>query len=242
MRKKQKQDRDQENKIEAKTIGAEQSQTEEGRNAMRARRAQWLLLIFPILLLGAAVSLFLPIHGEEKIYDTVVRLHVLANSDSEEDQALKLEVRDRILEVSAPLLLSCKTQAEAENVLREQMPVLQQEAEEVILAAGYAYPVQVLLDWETYPRRVYENCAFPAGRYLSLRICIGEAEGHNWWCVLFPPLCLSAATAQSKEEKEDRFVEVGLTPDQYKVITESETDTRYRVRFRFLELLQSVFH
>ena len=74
-----------------------------------------------------------------------------------------------------------------------------------------------------------------------MRVCIGEAEGKNWWCVLFPPLCLSAAGKTSKKDREDEFVEVGLTPDQYRVITESGTDTRYKVRFRFLELFESIF-
>lgn len=205
------------------------------------RKRFLLLLLIPVLLLAAGVTLFLPVHGEEKIYDTVVRLHVLANSDSEQDQALKLRVRDRILSVSAPLLEGCKTQKEAEEALRAGMPALEDAAREVIRENGYDYPVRILLDWEDYPTRTYEACAFPAGRYLSLRVCIGEAEGKNWWCVLFPPLCLSAAGKTSKKDREDEFVEVGLTPDQYRVITESGTDTRYKVRFRFLELFESIF-
>ena len=205
------------------------------------RKRFLLLLLIPVLLLAAGVTLFLPVHGEEKIYDTVVRLHVLANSDSEQDQALKLRVRDRILSVSAPLLEGCKTQKEAEEALRAGMPALEDAAREVIRENGYDYPVRILLNWEDYPARTYETCAFPAGRYLSLRVCIGEAEGKNWWCVLFPPLCLSAAGKTSKKDREDEFVEVGLTPDQYRVITESGTDTRYKVRFRFLELFESIF-
>lgn len=205
------------------------------------RKRFLLLLLIPVLLLAAGVTLFLPVHGEEKIYDTVVRLHVLANSDSEQDQALKLRVRDRILSVSAPLLEGCKTQKEAEEALRAGMPALEDAAREVIRENGYDYPVRILLDWEDYPTRTYETCAFPAGRYLSLRVCIGKAEGKNWWCVLFPPFCLSAAGKTSKKDREDEFVEVGLTPDQYRVITESGTDTRYKVRFRFLELFESIF-
>ena len=92
------------------------------------RKRFLLLLLIPVLLLAAGVTLFLPVHGEEKIYDTVVRLHVLANSDSEQDQALKLRVRDRILSVSAPLLEGCKTQKEAEEALRAGMPALEDAA------------------------------------------------------------------------------------------------------------------
>ena len=92
---------------------------------------------------------------------------------------------------------------------------------------------------ETYPRRRYADCTLPAGRYLSLRIDIGEAAGHNWWCVLFPPLCMSAASAGTGSA-EDAFVSVGLTKDQYGVITETGK-TKYRMRFRILELWEKWF-
>ena len=91
---------------------------------------------------------------------------------------------------------------------------------------------------EDYPTREYESCAFPAGQYLSLKICLGEAEGQNWWCVLFPPLCLSAATDSS--DHEDAFIQVGLTKEQYGIITETE-DTKYRVRFKILETVKGWF-
>ena len=81
-------------------------------------------------------------------------------------------------------------------------------------------------------------CAFPAGTYVSLRVCIGEAEGQNWWCCLFPPLCLSAATAKS--DNEDAFIQVGLTKDQYGIITETGK-TKYKVRFKLLEVLEDWF-
>ena len=191
-----------------------------------------------ILLITMMALSFLPVHGERDIYDTVVRLHVLANSDSEEDQALKLAVRDAVLDTAAPYLEGCRTQAEAVEVLTARLPELEAAAVAVIAAEGYGYPVTVLLGEEDYPTRTYESCAFPAGTYVSLRILIGEGEGQNWWCCLFPPLCLSAATAKS--DNEEAFIQVGLTKDQYGIITETGK-TKYKVRFKLLEVLEDWF-
>ena len=196
-----------------------------------------------VLLVILMVLSFLPVHGEEKIYDTVVRLHVLANSDSAEDQALKLKVRDAVLEVTAPLLADCKSREQAVAALEGCMEEIRMAAEDVIAAEGredLTGSVQICLGEEDYPRRTYEDCTLPAGQYVSLRVCIGAAAGQNWWCVLFPPLCLSAATAGSTGSSEDAFVAVGLSKDQYGIITETEK-TKYKVRFKILELWQSWF-
>ena len=173
-----------------------------------------------VLLVTLMALSFLPVHGERDIYDTVVRLHVLANSDSEEDQALKLMVRDGVLEAAAPLVEGCTTQAEAIEVLTAHLAELEAAAFSVVQSEGYDYPVTVLLGEEDYPTRTYESCAFPAGTYVSLRVLIGEGEGQNWWCCLFPPLCLSAATDNSSDN-EDAFLQVGLNKDQYGIITQT---------------------
>ena len=197
---------------------------------------RFCVAIVILLVVMMAVS-FLPVHGEQEVYDTVVRLHVLANSDSEEDQALKMEVRDTLLEAAAPYLEGCTTQEEAVQSLTLHLSDLETVAAETVAAEGYDYPVTVLLGEEEYPTRTYESCAFPAGSYVSLRVCIGEAEGQNWWCCLFPPLCLSAATAKNEADNEDAFIQVGLTKDQYGIITETGK-TKYKVRFKLLEVLE----
>ena len=171
----------------------------------------------------------LPIHGEAQIYDTAVRLHVIADSDSEEDQALKLKVRDAILAVSTPLLEGCQTQEEAIERLTASMDELCDAAKETIAAEGREDTVEVILGREEYPARNYDSFCFPSGEYVSLRVIIGAGEGQNWWCCLFPPLCLGAASA------EDACISVGMTPSQYKIITETEKPV-YRVRFKLLEL------
>lgn len=178
----------------------------------------------------------LPIHGEEEIYENVVRLHVLANSDSEEDQALKLKVRDAILEKTSVWLSGCNSHEDACTLLESRKDELQQIAEGVIRENGYDYPVTILLGEESYPEKNYDSVCFPSGEYTSLRVCIGDAEGQNWWCCLFPPLCLGSSTVSS-EDAEDAFISVGLTPDQYKIITRTEKPV-YRVRFKILEIFQ----
>ena len=198
------------------------------------------------VLTGVVVLLFmlglisiLPIHGEAQIYDTVVRLHVLANSDSEQDQALKLQVRDEVLRVTGPMLKDCKSRDEAVAVLQEHGDEIRDAAQAVVKAQGYDYPVSILLGKEQYPTRNYENCCFPGGTYVSMRVCIGDAQGQNWWCVLFPPLCLGAASAQDGDSNEDAFISVGLTGEQYKVITETD-NVKYRIRFKVLEAVQEL--
>lgn len=189
-----------------------------------------------LVLLGAT---YLPVHGEEDIYDAVIRLHVLANSDSAEDQELKMQVRDAVLTVASEALADCENRDEAAAQLTALIPMLTATAEETLRTAGCGDTVTVTLSQEDYPTRNYESFCFPAGEYLSLRVMIGEAEGQNFWCVLFPPLCMTAATVQ-KEQAEEEFIAVGLNPDQYAIITETE-NTKYKLRFKFLEALQGWF-
>ena len=198
------------------------------------------LLIFTLVL--SAVMLFVglfPVHGEGEIYDSVVRLHVLANSDSEEDQARKLRVRDAVLAVTNPLLQDCESREDAERVLRDNLDAVLTAAQGVIASEGRSATVTDYLDEEAYPRRDYDSICFPGGTYLSLRVCIGEAEGQNWWCCLFPPLCLGSSTVSS-EDAEEEFISVGLTPDQYKIITETDRPV-YKARFKILEVINSIF-
>ncbi|MBR7097904.1 MAG: stage II sporulation protein R [Clostridia bacterium] len=195
-------------------------------------------LLIAVLCLASALLFvgLMPIHGEAEIYDSVIRLHVLANSDSEEDQALKLQVRDAILEITSPLIADCEDKNEAIERLEENREVIIQAAQKVIRDEGKSYPVSIQFGNESYPRRTYDSFCFPAGEYLSMRVCIGDAEGQNWWCCLFPPLCLGAASVP-EEQAEEAFVDVGLTPSQYKIITESEKPV-YKVRFKILELFR----
>ena len=199
-----------------------------------------ILRVLTVLVLVCFLALaVMPIHGEEGVYENVIRLHVIANSDSEEDQSLKLAVRDAILDLCAPRLTDCKSRADAQAVVEGLTDEIQAVAKETLRTLGCEDSVTVLIGEESYPEKRYESLCFPSGTYLSLRVCIGEAAGQNWWCVLFPPICMSAATA-TKEEAEDAFIAVGFTPEQYRIITDTDEVT-YKLKFKFLEFFEEVF-
>ena len=168
-----------------------------------------------------------------RLASQVIRLHVLANSDSEEDQALKLEVRDRVLETTSALLAG-ETEPQAAAVLLDQhLDDIAQTAAQEISAQGHDDRVEVRLEQTWCPTRQYQGISLPAGNYLALRVLIGAAEGHNWWCVVFPNLCLPAVSERALEAST-------LTPGQISLLQEEETS--YVFRFKALELWQSLKH
>ncbi len=195
----------------------------------RTRRT--LRIVELALLLGTAVFLLTgawALNTQRDLADRVVRLHVLANSDSEEDQALKLLVRDVVLERATALLEQTESRAEAEALLRESLPELETIAEETVRANGYSYAVTAELEDTSFPTKEYDGFSLPAGEYLALRILIGEGAGQNWWCVVFPPLC----TAASADVPETALA-AGLTEDQVGLMTEE--DSGYVLKFKAVE-------
>ena len=194
-------------------------------------------MMIPALAVAAILVLSaIPTSEDLEIYDKVVRLHVLANSDSEEDQALKLKVRDGILDTVSKITEDCESKEEAERELRENIEDLISAAENTLRENGSDASVTVEIGNEKYPTREYGELRLPAGTYCSVRVNIGEAEGENWWCVLFPPLCTGSAVKIDEE-----LVEAGFTPDQVKVITESKSP-KYKLKFKLLEIIGSIFY
>lgn len=185
-----------------------------------------------VLALTVAFS-FLPVFGEENVYDDIIRLHVIANSDSDEDQADKLAVRDAILEYISGRLSGVSSVDDAAGEIGSLLESIEHVALKTLASRAKAHPVRAEFGRETYPDREYDGYALPAGEYVSLRVVIGEGAGHNWWCVLFPPICTGAA------EKQD-FIEAGITSEGYRMITDTDKP-KYKVRFRILEILSDVF-
>ena len=184
------------------------------------------------LLLGTAVFLLTgawALNTQRDLADRVVRLHVLANSDSEEDQALKLLVRDAVLERATALLERTESRAEAETLLRESLPELEAIGEETVWTNGYSYDVTAELEDTSFPTKDYDGVSLPAGEYLALRILIGAGAGQNWWCVVFPPLCTAAAC-----QWQDAGRAAGLEEDDLSLM--AEEDAGYELRFRSVEL------
>ncbi len=182
------------------------------------------------LLLIALILAVLPVNGEEQIYNDVIRLHVLAASDRAEDQANKLLVRDAVLRKYGSALSEYPTRDTAATAARRLLPDIERTATETLRAACVTDPVRVILTEEIYPRRDYATFSLPAGEYLSLRILIGDAAGQNWWCVIYPPLCLDTALEG----------DTALDDAEWGLLTENGNG-HYTARFKILELLESLW-
>ncbi len=167
--------------------------------------------------------------AQRELSEKLIRLHVVAASDSEADQELKLKVWDAVLKAADGLLAGAKDAKEAEEMLSRGMPVIKMAADTIVKDNGYDYPVSAALGRESFPTREYDTFSLPAGDYTSLRVTIGEGKGKNWWCVCYPPLCESAAVS---------FEDAGLTDKQVMLIT-GDTDS-VKIKFFALEMLQKL--
>jgi len=191
-----------------------------------------IALMFGVLIAVAAGSWL----GQEQkeLADSVIRFHVIANSDSQEDQALKLAVRDRVLAQAEGLYPEGATLEEARLALEGHLNLLAAAGREVVEEQGYDYPVTAQLTDCWFPTKEYEGFALPAGNYTALRVTIGEGKGQNWWCVAFPPLCVGAAS-----EPADQVMEAGwFTPDQNALILGE--DEGYILKFKAMEWLGQI--
>ena len=162
--------------------------------------------------------------------EKLLRLRVVAESDSPKDQADKLLVRDAVLAALEHRIAGCASLEEARAAAGAALPQLAEAAGEALTAAGHARPLTLCLGTEDCPLRAYETFTLPAGRYETLTVTLGDGEGHNWWCVVFPPLCLAAA-GDNKEEEEEWSV---FSPAEKRLVTAEGVE----IRFRCLELLE----
>ncbi|MGN0523711.1 MAG: stage II sporulation protein R [Eubacterium sp.] len=186
-----------------------------------------LYVFVPIFLcaLLVVVSITPTITMSESISQKVFRLHILANSDSEQDQQLKLRVRDKMLDSSVDLYSQCNSVEDAVNVSKNEIAVFKETARKVIAYYGYDYDVRAYVTKEYFETREYDGFTLPAGVYDCLKIEIGEGKGHNWWCVMYPSVCLSGCT--------DDF-DSTLTDEEKKLI---EADD-YVVKFKIVEIYE----
>ena len=168
----------------------------------------------------------------EVIPDRVLRLHILANSDSVEDQALKLKVRDRIVTESAGLFDQVTDRESARAVVEKNMDALREAAQDEVYRQGYSYPVSMELTHMYFTTRVYGETALPAGYYEALRVTIGAGAGHNWWCVIFPAMCLPVA-------EESQELDGVLNEEQMEIVEEGES-AQYEIKFKALEWYEQI--
>ena len=173
----------------------------------------------------------LPFEAEcTEISKETFRLHILANSDSENDQALKIKVRDRVLEYTEDLFNDAKSKIDAEKVIAENIQDINNVAYAEILNNGYNYPVKTEITNMYFTTRYYNNYTLPSGMYDALRITIGNGKGHNWWCVMYPTICVSPV-----EEKDEKAKEA-FEEKQYDIVT----NTKLKYKFKIVEIFEKI--
>lgn len=167
---------------------------------------------------------------QEGLAEEVFRFHVLANSDSDADQELKLVVRDGVISYMKANLPEDADKEETVRWAKSHITELEQEAEKIVQKEGFAYPVKAKVEEVSFPEKHYGDISFPAGEYEALRILIGEAKGHNWWCVLYPNLCFVDSIHAVVPEEEKEELEEVLTEEEYEMVT---MGTKFKIKWFF---------
>lgn len=174
---------------------------------MKKKSKIWMLFLAAAVILGALCSKGKDDRVSENIKQKVVRFHIRANSDSKKDQAEKLLVRDQVVKYLKPYMEHANTKEEAEKVLASKKQDIAKVAKTTLKKNGRDLPVKVYMTREEFPKKDYGSYVFPKGTYDALRIDLGNADGHNWWCVMFPDLCITKESEAAKDKKTRKKLE-----------------------------------
>lgn len=203
-------------------------------------------IIYKILLLLSLLAIFVFFSAysyvtavSKNISDSVFRLHVIANSDSDEDQALKLKVRDKLLEYMNSLCANTSSKEDAMRIANEHIDDFSKIAKDVISENGYDYDVEISVGECDFPTKNYGDVSLPAGIYDALRVKIGSANGHNWWCVMFPPLCFVDVSSGVVPEDSKELLEDTMSDEEFDLITESDNNSEMNFKFKLVELFEN---
>lgn len=192
-----------------------------------------LFILFTLFFILTAYSYATSI--SEGLADNIFRLHILANSDSEEDQTLKLKVRDSILEYMKSLTSDLSDKQTVINLSRQHTEDLKKIAQKVIKENGYNYPVYIEIGNFYFPTKYYGNISLPAGNYDALKIEIGEAKGQNWWCSLFPPLCFVSVSSGVIDKEGEEYLKENLSEEEFEIISNSSSEIEFK--FKIIEMI-----
>lgn len=214
------------------------------------KKSQFRVLLFLLILVFSwTSSLFIeakaakptrPEAIQEGIAKEIIRFHVIANSDSTKDQTLKLEVKDQLVKLLSPMLKNATSIAQARSIINNNLDLIKETAKEVIHENGYSYHVTVSLESCFFPLKIYGDYTFPPGTYEALRVRIGNAAGHNWWCVMFPPLCFVDETYCVVDKETDKKLKYLLSEEEYKTLKNKKVPVK--VKFKLLESIKKLFH
>ena len=196
-----------------------------------------VLILFSFFIFVSAISYVSAVSND--ISDSVFRLHVIANSDSKEDQNLKYLVRDAILEYMNKISINCSSKEEVIEIIENHKDEFYQIAKNTINENGYDYSVNISIGNFDFPTKTYGDISLPAGYYDALKIVIGNASGQNWWCVMFPPLCFVDVSSGVVPDESKQIMQDNLTDEEYKLISDDES-TDIKFKFSLVEFFKNI--
>ena len=199
---------------------------------MFLKNIKYLFLIIAIFFIS---FVFYSASIQKSISSKVLRLHILANSNSPFDQELKLKVRDDVINYITPLLKNSSSLYETKEIISENMNNINAKAQETV--SKYSnYKTYTSLASSNFPTKHYENFSFPAGNYEALKIIIGEGNGNNWWCVMFPPLCFTNSSSGEFDKDSEKQLKKSLSNEEYELVNNYKKPD-VKIKFKILEWL-----
>ena len=199
------------------------------------------LLIISLLCLFIFLNAFSYVSAvSADISSSVFRLHVIANSDTDEDQALKYKVRDALLEYMNSICADASSKEDAMNIASEHLDDFREIAQKVVYDNDYNYPVTVEIGQYNFPTKHYGDVSLPSGIYDALRVKIGTASGQNWWCVMFPPLCFVDVSSGIVPDDSKDLLQDNMSDEEYDLITNSNDNSSLTFKFKIVELFENI--
>lgn len=197
-------------------------------------------ILLAVLITTSAAFISYSNNVNKGLADNLLRLHVIANSDSEKDQALKRDIRDVVISFMQEKLKDSRNLSQATHIINNNLDEIENLARDKIRESGSAYSVKTMLGMYPFPTKAYGDVALPAGNYQALRIVIGNGMGSNWWCVLFPPLCFVDVTHGTIPDSVKEDLRKSLTAEEYTLVTsaDNEGDIPIKIKFKIVEILQ----
>lgn len=204
-----------------------------------SKKVKYAFILIILLCLYISICAFSYVNAvSSSLKDSVFRLHVLANSDSEEDQNLKYKVRDSLIEYMNSLCENVTSKEEAISIAEENKDNFYEIAKNVISENGYDYDVSIEIGNFSFPTKNYGDISLPSGYYDALRVKIGKAEGQNWWCVMFPPLCFVNVSSGIVPEESKNNLKENLSDEEFSIVSNEDT-AQIKFKFKLIELLNS---
>ena len=207
-------------------------------NFIQNKKVKCTIILIFLFLLYIFINAYSYVNAvSNNLSDNVFRLHVIANSDSVEDQNLKYIVRDKLISYMNNLCSNCTNKEEAIEIVNNNISSFQEIAQNTILENGYNYNVTVEVGNFEFPTKTYGDISFPAGYYDALKVKIGTAKGQNWWCVMFPPLCFIDVTSGIVPDSSKEQLQNNLSSEEYSLVS-SSTNSSYNIKFKLIEFFE----